>query len=226
MAEALSLTLQQRTVFGKKAKHLRESGITPIHLYGRGAESQALQGDTKTLLRTLARAGQTTALTITVEGHREAHLAFVREIQWDPVKSTLVHVDFLQVDKNRPVVSQVPVIATGDAAKIPDTTVMQRLHEIEVEALPLEMPHEVHIDLSMLDALDKVLRVRDIKLPPGVKLISEPEAVVVAFELARPEEEEKPETPVETEVDSGKGKEDEEGEEGEAGAAEAKAEKK
>ena len=185
--DAIPLALQQRDVLGKKTKRLRARGITPVHLYGRGVESRSLQGPTGELIKVLARAGATAPLAITVEGERQPRLAFVREVQWDPIRGDLLHVDFLQVEVGRPIRSQVPVTTTGEAeaARAPGAMVMHHLHAIEVEALPMEIPREVVADLSLLDAPDKVIRVRDLEVPPGVTVLTAPDELVAAVALAR-----------------------------------------
>lgn len=190
--ESISLELSPREVLGKKVKRLRRQGVIPVHLYGPGVDPQPLQCETTKLVDVLVRAGGNTAVTVTVQGGRETHLAFAREIQWDPRRDDILHVDFLAVDASRPVSAQVPITLIGDSpgARTAGGTVMQQLRDLNVEALPLEVPRELELDLSMLTEPDGVLRAADIVIPGNVTLLTDPEDVVVRIEVLRVIEEE------------------------------------
>ena len=190
--ESISLELSPREVLGKKVKRLRRQGVIPVHLYGPGVDPQPLQCETTKLVDVLVRAGGNTAVTVTVQGGQETHLAFAREIQWDPRRDDILHVDFLAVDASRPVSAQVPITLIGDSpgARTAGGTVMQQLRDLNVEALPLEVPRELELDLSMLTEPDGVLRAADIVIPGNVTLLTDPEDVVVRIEVLRAVEEE------------------------------------
>lgn len=192
--EAISLELSPREVLGKKVKRLRRDGVIPVHLYGPGIEPQLLQCETTALVDVLVKAGGNTAVTVTIEGGRETHLAFAREIQWGPRRDDILHVDFLAVDASRPVSAQVPITLIGDSpgARTAGGTVMQQLRDLNVEALPLEVPRELELDLSLLTEPDGVLRAGDIVIPGNVTLLTDPEDVVVRIEVLRVVEEEVP----------------------------------
>jgi large subunit ribosomal protein L25 len=148
MADTLTVSLDPRSLVGKKVKNLRKAGIIPVHLYGQGVDSQALQCEAKTLYRLLSEAGMNTPITVTVPGQEEPKLTFIREIQWDPVRGELLHVDFLNVDVANEITTLVPISLTGDAPAVhttPDATVVQLLREVEVRALPLDVPSEIPV---------------------------------------------------------------------------------
>ena len=189
---SISLELSPREVLGKKVKRLRQQGVIPVHLYGPGVDPQPLQCETTKLVDVLVRAGGNTAVTVTVQGGQETHLAFAREIQWDPRRDDILHVDFLAVDASRPVSAQVPITLIGESpgARTAGGTVMQQLRDLNVEALPLEVPRELELDLAMLTDPDGVLRAADIVIPGNVTLLTDPEDVVVRIEVLRAVEEE------------------------------------
>ena len=188
---SISLELSPREVLGKKVKRLRQQGVIPVHLYGPGVDPQPLQCETTKLVDVLVRAGGNTAVTVTVQGGQETHLAFAREIQWDPRRDDILHVDFLAVDASRPVSAQVPITLIGESpgARTAGGTVMQQLRDLNVEALPLEVPRELELDLTMLTEPDGVLRAADIGIPGNVTLLTDPEDVVVRIEVLRAVEE-------------------------------------
>lgn len=186
-SQSISLELSPREVTGKKVKQLRREGMLPVHLYGPGIEVQPLQCATTSVVEVLVKAGGNTAVNITIQGSQATHLAFAREIQWGPRRDDILHVDFLAVDATRPVSAQVPITLIGDSpgARAAGGTVMQQLRELSVQALPLEVPRELELDLANLTDLDGVLRAGDITIPSGVTLLTDSEDVVVRIEVLR-----------------------------------------
>jgi len=212
---AVEIELNPRELMGKKVGRLRRAGIVPVHLYGPGMEPRALQCNASQLIRVLATAGGATPIHITIQGEPGNHLAFAREIQWDPKRDDLLHVDLLAADVSRPVTAQVPIVLIGESAgaRTVSGTVMHQLRTVDIQALPLEMPSEIELDISVMEEPDSVIRVSDLLIPENATLLSDVEDLVVRIELPRVE--------VEVEVEEGL----EEGEEGagadDGGAAEA-----
>ena len=186
-----SLDADARTTFGKRVSKLRRAGITPIHVYGHGEGPLSLQVDTYALVTALAQVGYTTPLTVRVAGGE--HLVVVREVQRHPVTEHLLHVDLIRVSRSERIEAAVPLVMAGEApaGRIPEVSVVQDLHELLVRALPMAMPHELTIDLASLSQPDTALHARDIPLPLGVELVTEPDHPVVRATYLRtaPEEE-------------------------------------
>ncbi len=95
--EAIRLELEPREIVGKKVKQLRRAGAIPVHLYGPGIASRSLQCEQKQLLRALAQAGGANPITLSIQGEAGEQLCLAREIQWNPVRGDLLHVDFMAV---------------------------------------------------------------------------------------------------------------------------------
>ena len=184
---AVQLELQPRELLGKKVGRLRRAGIIPVHLYGPGIESRALQCAARQLIPILAAAGASSPISVSIEGEPGSHLAFAREIQWDPTRDTVLHVDLLAADVRRPVTAQVSVELNGEAPGAVRTggIVSQLLFAIEVSALPLDMPAQADVDLAVLDTEDSVLRAGDISLPAGAILLTDPEEMVARIDVPR-----------------------------------------
>jgi large subunit ribosomal protein L25 len=195
VADRITLVLEPRTTTGKKVKRLRQAGTIPVHLYGSGIASRTLQCQRPTLVRVLTLAGGNTPVTVTIEGDDDEHLAFVREVQWDPIRGDLVHVDFLRTEATQRVSAEVPVTLTGDSpgARLANGTVVQQLRSVVVEALPLDMPAELVVDLSALTEPDGVVRAGDMALPEDTTLISDADGVVARIEVAATEAAAEPE---------------------------------
>ena len=187
--EAIKLDLAPRELLGKKVKQLRRAGFIPVHLYGPGIESRSLQCESQRLIQVLAQAGGNTPITVTVQGESGNQLAFAREIQWDPRRDDVLHVDLLVAEATRLVTAQVPIVLNGESAgaRLVGGTVMHQLRLLDVEALPLEMPAQAEVDLTSLSEPDSVIRVSDIILPSNVTVLSDPEELVVRIELPRVE---------------------------------------
>ncbi len=197
---AINLELEPREILGKKVSLLRRAGIIPVHLYGAGVESRPLQCQAQRLIQVLAAAGGSTPITITITGEPGTQLAFAREIQWDPKRDDIIHVDLLMADTSRTVSAQVPIILLGDSpgARNVSGTVVHQLRTLDVEALPLEMPSQLEIDLSTLTEPDGVIRAGDIELPANVTRLTDVDYVIVRIELPR----------VEVEVEAEQGEEE------------------
>ena len=184
---AVQLELQPRELLGKKVGRLRRAGIIPVHLYGPGIESRSLQCAARQLIPILAAAGASSPISVSVEGESGSHLAFAREIQWDPTRDTVLHVDLLAADVARPVTAQVNVALTGEApgAVRSGGNVTQLLLTVEVSALPLDMPAQAEVDLAVMDTVDSILRAGDISLPAGAAMLTDPEEMVARIDVPR-----------------------------------------
>ena len=185
------LDAQQRTTSGRKVGALRRSNITPVHVYGRGMDSLSLQANSAELASALGEVGRTTPLTVRVDG--DEHFVMVREVQRHPVTEQVLHVDLLRVSRTERLRAAVPVVLEGEApgARAEGAMLVQDLHSLEVEALPMDLPSHVTIDLSVLEAVDMGIYARDVELPPEVSLTTDPDAPVVrvVFHRAAVEEE-------------------------------------
>jgi len=188
---AVQIELDPRELMGKKVGRLRRAGIVPVHLYGPGMEPRSLQCQASRLIQVLAVAGGATPIHITIQGESGTHLAFAREIQWDPRRDDLLHVDLLAADASRPVNAQVPIILTGESpgARTVGGTVMQQLRTVGVQALPLEMPSQIEVDLTVMGEADSVIRAADLPIPVNATMITDSEELVARIELPRVAEE-------------------------------------
>ena len=185
----LSLKANNRETMGKGVKALRLRGITPLHLFGHGLKSLALQSDTGGVEKLLRLAGETRLIYLTVDKERTARPVLVREIQRDQISRKLLHVDLYQVKMDEKVEVEVPIILVGEAPAldVKGNAVLQELASLTVECLPDKIPANLKLDISSLTEAGQLRRVRDIKVEPGVVVTSNPDQVVAAV-VARPEE--------------------------------------
>lgn len=178
MDQPIVLEAQFRELLGKKTRRLRRQGVIPVHLYGRGVDSMSLQAEAATLQKAMAQAGPITPISVRVSG--QEHMVVVRQVQRHPATGRLLHVDFLQVSVTEKMRTEVPIhlVGTAPAIRLQSGVLSQAIHTVLVEALPLEMPRELEADVSGLDDFEKVVRVGDIRVGPGITVLTDPEAVV------------------------------------------------
>ena len=190
--DVVTLKLSPRSVTGKKVKRLRRDGVVPVHVYGRGIESQALQAEAPVLRRVLPRVGTNIPLSLELDGDKGENICFVREVQRHPVTEDVLHVDFLRADVSRVIQAEVPITLTGTAPAVRELggTLLQPLLNLLVEALPMNVPPSLEVDVSELDDFEKGLYVRDIELDTTVTLITDPGELIARVSQPRIEVEE------------------------------------
>ena len=183
--DKIELKVTKREVLGKKVKHLRRQGITPVHLFGHGIESLALQCNTGELERVLGQAGQTRLISLKLAKEKKPRTAVVREFDRDWRKGELVHVDFYQVKMEEKIKLEVPVVLVGEAPALKSKAHMleHELGTLTVECLPAKIPTSLEVDISSLTELEQAIRVKDIPLDKGITVLNDPELVVAKISL-------------------------------------------
>ena len=185
----LELKASSRKVFGKKVRFLRRDSITPLHLFGSGIESLALQSDTAEVEKTLSLAGETQLIALTVGKERNTRPVLVRGVQRNPLKGSLLHVDLYQVRMDERVSVDVPIVLVGQAAALEEkgNSLLQELDSLSIESLPDRIPANIRVDVTDLAEPGQAKRVKDVRVDPGVIVISDPDQIV-AIIVSRPEE--------------------------------------
>ena len=188
------LAAEARHGKGKRAnRRLRQAGYIPAVIYGSGKENMNLQVDERLFMRLLREGGANRLITLKLDGEDRAVL--MQELQQDPVRGTPQHIDFLEVRLDEEVTVLVAVHLVGEAQRADDGGVIsQPLWELEVSCLPTEIPEELEIDVSGLVVGDS-LQVKDVQVPAGITIVTDPEETVVSVVV--PEEIEEEEEDVE-----------------------------
>jgi large subunit ribosomal protein L25 len=186
MSEKLSITLESRTIFGKKVARLRRAGVLPGTVYGKTQEPLAVQVDARLFADTYRKAGRTALVELSV-GDRAPIAAFVHTLQRHPVTRAIIHVDFLAVDLKAEVTVAVPIHIVGESPLVAmgDAILNQQLTALDIRALPAELPQAITIDVSGLDSFEKSIHARDIALPEGAHLATNPDELVIGLSVSR-----------------------------------------
>ena len=185
----MDLSVKTREKFGKQTKALRKEGLIPAELYGHGIKNAHLSVPVKDFAKVFKEAGTSTVVTLVTETDKKP--AIIHEVIHDPLSGDVAHIDFYQVRMDKKIKAKVPLEFTGDAPAIKEkgAVLNKSMVEIEVEALPNDLPHKLTIDLSPLDDLNKSVYVKDIIVPKGVKILIGDETAVVTATPPAPEEE-------------------------------------
>ena len=195
--ERTKLTVRTREHLGsRETRRLRKQGVIPGVLYGRN-EPVAIAIDERELRRALTgKAGLHSILDVEIDGTGSSHASILKDYQLDKVRGGVTHVDLQEVHLDRPIHASVTVhlIGSEDAPGVREGGVLsQPLRELNVEALPLEVPEHLDLDVSHM-ALGDTLRLADIVVPAGVTLLDDLETV--AATVTAPTREEEPEEEV------------------------------
>lgn len=211
--EKLTLDVSARTVFGKKLKSLRKQGIVPANIYGKGVVSTSVQADSKELLKVAKVSGETSLIELNLA--KEKRPVLIHHLQKEPVSGEILHVDFHQVDLKEKTTAEVPIKVVGEAEIVKSGVglILQTLNDLEVEALPADIPHEIEIDVSKLTELGQSVLVKDLKVGDKVAVLTDPEVTVLTLKEAEMKEEVGEEAPALEEVEVIGEKKEGEGEE-------------
>ena len=192
--EKLNLNVTNRTITGKKVKTLRNQNVIPMNMFGYGITSQALQCELSQLNKILPVAGTNIPITITIDGDSSGNsenICFVRNLQWDPISDKLLHVDLYQIDTSRTVTIEVPITLIGisDAIINMGGTLIQPVASVTVQGLPLDIPTEFVLDITVLDGFDKSISITDITTDDSITLMNPEDQMLARVLPPRIEEE-------------------------------------
>ena len=212
--EKVVIQAEKRAVVGKQVRALRRDGKLPAVIYGYGIDPLSIVLDAHSASRILAKASSSTLVTIELAGKQYPTL--VREKQLDFIRNILIHVDFLAVSMTEKITASVGIQLEGVAPAVKDfnAILVNGLTELEVECLPPDLPQRFIVDISGLAEIGDGVYVKDIPAPPKVKILSDPEEMIVVAtamaaeeveEVVAVEEEEEPEV-----IEKGKKEEEEE----------------
>lgn len=186
----MELTVQSRNKFGKAVKALRAQGLVPAELYGRGVVNQHIAVSAKDLKKTLKTAGTNTVVTVVLDDKK--HPSLLHDVQYDPVTDEMIAADFYQIRLDKKIKVKIPVEFIGTAPAVKDLSgiLVKAMQEIEVEALPANLPHSLVADLSNMKEIGQSLYVKDLQVPADVKVSVGPETVIATVTAQVSEEKE------------------------------------
>jgi len=189
MAE-VTLEVTRRETTGKEvAKKLRRDGKVPAVVYGGHREPVAITVDRKAVSELIQKSehGIRSVFLLRMAGSDQQRHAMIKELTIDPISRRMTHIDFVRVVMDEKVKVTVPVHTTGTAKGVKEGGLLDfQIRELHVECLPNQIPDTIDVDITELGGHD-YFRIKDLKLPEGVRVLDDPERVVVGVTYARAE---------------------------------------
>ena len=189
----MTLTLQAtlRETLGKKTANLRAAGDMPAVVYGPKHEAQSITLKTSEFTKVLKAAGESTIIALTGLGKDVEVL--VHDVDVDPVTSAPRHVDFYAIETGKMLRLEVPIEFVGESPAVKQGAVITKvLYNIEIEALPRNLPQHITVDVSVLVNFHDSIHLRDLVLPEGVTALGEPDDIVAVATEVKEEVDEAP----------------------------------
>lgn len=179
--------VQRRSVTGKRVATLRREGVLPANIYGRALDSVAVQLPYVEARDLLNAHGLNTLINVQVEGEAQTRPVVVRNVELEPVNRKILHLDLYQVDLSRIIKATIPVTITGEAPAVHKFggVLIHALDHIEVEGLPHSIPEHLEVSVTGLIEIGDHIQVKDLRVPPGLKLHASPDQGVVAVQASR-----------------------------------------
>ena len=196
----VTLKSKIRKEIGKKVKKLREKGILPGVLYGPKTESLHLEINQEDFKEAYRQAGASSLISL--EAADKKYLVLIHQLQTDPITLNPIHVDFFQPSLKEEIMAKVPIVFEGEAPAVKELggTFIRNIAEVEVKALPQNLPHEIRVDISSLLTFKNSILIKDLKLPEDAKILKGQDDIV-AF-VASPEKvEEELQKPIEEKIE-------------------------
>jgi len=189
MTEVIKLEAQTREK-GEDVKALIKNGLIPAVIYGPHLkENKLVKINTNEVKKVLTSAGESTLIDLILNGKAEGKV-LIKEDQRDPVKDNLIHIDLYEVDMSKEITAEITLHFIGESTAIKNFggSLIRSINEVEVKCLPTALISHLDVDISVLNTFEDVIKISDLKLPEGIKLVHETNDVVAT--IAKPKEEE------------------------------------
>lgn len=172
---------------GSRVKQIRESGLIPAILYGKGQEPIALQVSNKDFNKAFKSAGESTLIYLSVDG--QAYPTIIHDIARHPASDAIIHADFYKVNLAQKIKTMIPVAFVGESQAVKDGGILVRnINEIEVEALPQDLPHEIVFDMATLVTFGDQILLKDAQVGTKVEILGHAEEIVATVQAPISEE--------------------------------------
>lgn len=194
------LKAKKREKFGRKMRLEKEANLIPAILYGPRIKNMPLFVDEKDFEKIFDKAGESSLINLVFEDKKEKFLVLIHDIKRDALSGKVIHIDFYQPNLEKKVTARLPLVFEGESEAVKNLqgTIVQNISEIEIKALPINLPRDIRINIEKLKTFEDVIKIKDLIVPEGVEILKNPEEIVVSVvpptkveeELAKPLEEE------------------------------------
>ena len=185
----LELKAELRTILGKKVSSLRQTGFIPAVLYGHAKKPVSVTVGANEFDKVFKQAGETTLLSLNVDGQKRN--VFIHDLEKNYLNGQIIHVDFFEVRMDEKIKAKVPFVFVGEspAVKADGGILVRAMHEIEIEALPQDLPKEISVDISSLKTFEDKIRVEDLALAGDIKILTNFDETIVLVAPPRSDKE-------------------------------------
>ncbi|MBI4117449.1 MAG: 50S ribosomal protein L25 [Parcubacteria group bacterium] len=209
--EKIELQAEKRESVGKGLNSLRKEGLLPSVVYGHNFEAGAIQIKYADFEKAFKKAGESTLINLKIGAEIEP--AVIKDVQKDPITDKIIHVDFYKVNLKEKIKAKIPLVFIGESEAVKAGGILiKTASELEVEALPQDLPHELQVDISRLQNIGDHILIKDVSVSDKIKIEANLEDVVALIQAPREEVVEEAAAPSVEEVEVIK-KEAKEGEE-------------
>ena len=183
------LKAEIRTTLGKQVKLARARGSLPAVVYGETMPTQSIFVPYREFEKAHKAAGESTLVRLDVAG--KAHNVLIHDISYDPITGKFLHADFYAVRMDKALRARVPLEFTGEAPAVKNDggILVKVAHELEVEALPQDLPHSLPVDIGLLATFGSKILIQNIPVPHGVKILGPADEVIAIVNAPRSDEE-------------------------------------
>ena len=183
----MKLSVKKRDIHGKKVKNLRAQGLVPAVIYGKHVQAESISCVKNDLLKVYRTAWYSTPVELTGDVD---HLVLINSLQLDPVSDEIISADFLAVSRTEKVAAKIPVVTFWESQleKLNEGKIMLIKDEVEVEAFPQDLPSKFEVDISVLETVNDVFFVKDLKVSDKVTILDDPELPILTVSVLEDEE--------------------------------------
>jgi len=178
----VKLTAKIRKETGRKARVLKDAGRIPAVVYGHKVKNISIDVDYKEFQKVLRQAGESSLIELHVDGEKEKRLVLVKDLQKDHMSDQYIHVDFFETSAKEEVEVKVPLVFEGESIAVKDLggTLVKNVQELDVKAMPLDLPHEIKVSIDVLKTFEDHILVKDLVIPKGVKVLAHEDEIVAS----------------------------------------------
>ena len=190
----VSISAKIRKEIRREVKALRKREFLPAVLYGPKIKNLNLQLDLKEFEKVYKQAGESSLISLNVEGQKEKFLVLIHDIQFAPITGKPIHVDFYQPPLKEEIEVTVSIVIEGESIAVKNLggTLVRNITEIEVKALPQNLPKEIKVNIDKLKTFEDYILISDLQLPQGVKVQRNAKEILISVSPPEKVEEEKP----------------------------------
>lgn len=180
--QKLELNASRREVVGGGLNNLRKSGFLPAVLYGKNQEAIPLQVSAKDFRKAFESAGESTLIFINVDG--QSYPTIIHDIAKDAISDSILHADFYKVNLDEKIKAKIAVVFHGESPAVKDLggIFVRNINELEIEALPQDLPHEITIDVTSLKNMGDQILIKDLKLGDKLKVMAEADEIIATVQ--------------------------------------------